>query len=186
MKLNILEIGVGGYEDPHSGGSSLRMWKYYFPNSKIYGIDISDKTALQERRIKIFQGDQSDEKFLRDVFNRIGSLDIVIDDGSHVNEHVILSFKTLFPLINRGGIYSVEDTEHSYSPNFGGDNDNLNNPRTMMNFFKSLTDGLNHEDLQFFKPGYQPSYFDRNVLSIHFYHNLIMLHKGMERPGASG
>jgi len=184
-KLNILEIGVGGYQNPLAGGSSLRMWKYFFPNSTIYGLDINDKNALQERRIKIFQGDQSKENCLREIFNKIGSLDIVIDDGSHVNEHVIISFKTLFPLINAGGIYAVEDTEHSYSASFGGDNENLNNPATMMNFFKSLTDGLNHEDLKFFKPGYEPSYFDKNVLSIHFYHNLIIVHKGMERPGAS-
>lgn len=184
-KLNVLEIGIGGYEDPLSGGNSLRMWKHYFPNSNIYGIDINDKSALQENRIKIFQGDQSDETFLRDVFNRIGSLDVVIDDGSHVNAHVITSFKTLFPLLNPGGIYAVEDTEHSYAPKFGGDNEDLGNPSTMMNFFKNLTDGLNHEDLQFFKPGYAPSYFDKNILSIYFYHNLIILYKGTETPARS-
>jgi len=25
-KINLLEIGVGGYDKPYSGGSSLRMW----------------------------------------------------------------------------------------------------------------------------------------------------------------
>ena len=53
-KLNLLEIGVGGYEDPNQGGESLRMWKHYFPNGKIDSIDIFDKSALQEERIKIF------------------------------------------------------------------------------------------------------------------------------------
>jgi len=28
--LNILEIGIGGYEDPNSGGESLLMWAEYF------------------------------------------------------------------------------------------------------------------------------------------------------------
>jgi len=119
-KLNILEIGVGGHEDPLSGGSSLRMWKYYFPNSMIYGIDIYDKSALEEDRIHIFRGSQADKDFLVDCFRRIGSLDIVIDDGSHVNEHVIVSFKTLFPLLSDGGIYAVEDTDQSYTPSLGG------------------------------------------------------------------
>ena len=30
-KINLLEIGVGGYEDPQAGGFSLRMWKKYLP-----------------------------------------------------------------------------------------------------------------------------------------------------------
>lgn len=62
-KLKILEIGVGGYDDPLSGGDSLRMWKTYFPNSMIYGLDIVDKSSLEEDRIKIFQGSQVDEVF---------------------------------------------------------------------------------------------------------------------------
>lgn len=52
-KLKILEIGVRGYDDPESDGNSLRMWKHYFPKSMIYGIDIIDKKALEEDRIKI-------------------------------------------------------------------------------------------------------------------------------------
>lgn len=31
-RLNILEIGVGGYDNPKEGGASLRMWKEYFPS----------------------------------------------------------------------------------------------------------------------------------------------------------
>jgi hypothetical protein len=46
-KLKILEIGVGGYDNPKAGGESLRMWKQYFPNSMIYGIDYVDKKALE-------------------------------------------------------------------------------------------------------------------------------------------
>src|SRR3954470_20169024 len=36
--VNVLEIGIGGYDDPKQGGHSLRMWKAYFPNGKINGI----------------------------------------------------------------------------------------------------------------------------------------------------
>src|SRR5579862_9147713 len=49
-KLNILEIGVGGYKDPKAGGNSLRMWKDYFPNSQIHGLDMYDKRAMEEPR----------------------------------------------------------------------------------------------------------------------------------------
>jgi len=174
-KLNILEIGVGGYEDSVSGGNSLRMWKHYFPNSTIYAIDIYDKSLLQEKRIRIFKGSQADGEFLNDIFKKIGSLDIIIDDGSHINEHIIASFKILFPLLNSGGIYVVEDIQTSYWPDYGGDSKNLNNSSTAINFFRSLIDCLNHEE--FMLQEHKPSYFDKNISALHFYHNLIFIYK---------
>ena len=59
-KIKLLEIGVGGYKEPLIGGNSLRMWKSYFPFAKIFSIDIFEKSFLQERRIRIFQGSQID------------------------------------------------------------------------------------------------------------------------------
>ena len=100
-KMNILEIGVGGYDDPKSGGASLRMWQEYFSNSMIYSIDIHDKSALQDKRIKIIQGSQNDSVFLANVTKTIGMYDIIIDDGSHQNEHIITSLNTLFPYLKK-------------------------------------------------------------------------------------
>src|SRR5262249_6814857 len=45
-RLNILEIGVGGYDNLSRGAASLRMWKAYFRKSRIVGIDIYDKSSL--------------------------------------------------------------------------------------------------------------------------------------------
>ena len=181
--LKVLEIGVGQGARPTEGGASLRMWKYYFPNSVIYSLDIFDKRALQEDRIKIFQGDQSDEKLLKDIFGPIAPFDIIIDDGSHISKHVIASFKALFPLLKTGGIYVVEDTQTSYFPKMGGDSANLNNPDTSLNFFKNLTDGLNYAE--FIRPGYVPSYFDKTIVSMHFYHNLVFIYKGENNEGSN-
>jgi len=175
-KLKILEIGVGGYTNTKKGGESLRMWKRYFPKSMIYSIDIYDKSILQEKRIKIFQGSQADKVFLKDIYNQIGSLDIIIDDGSHIADHVLTSFKTLFPLLKEGGIYVVEDIQTSYWPSFTENSDNLNDSSTPMNFFKTLTDGLNYQE--FLIPNYTPSYFYLNIIAIHFYHNLVLIYKG--------
>ncbi|MGA2507887.1 MAG: class I SAM-dependent methyltransferase [Chitinispirillaceae bacterium] len=176
-RLKILEIGVGGYQNPDAGGESLRMWKRYFPKSDIYSIDIYDKRKFQEKRIKIFQGDQSDEAFLKGLCRHIGPLNIIIDDGSHINSHVIASFKALFPFLAEGGIYVVEDTQTAYWPKFGGNSEDFNDPGTTMNFFKSLTDELNCQE--FLIPDYTPSDFARQIVSIHFYHNLIFVHKGV-------
>jgi demethylmacrocin O-methyltransferase len=152
-RIHLLEIGVGGYEDPQNGGSSLRMWKKYFPFGKIFSFDIFDKSALQERRIKIFQGSQVDADFLDKVIQEMGTIDVIIDDGSHINEHVIETFKLLFPKLKDGGIYIIEDTQTSYWPYYGGDSEDLKNPNTMMNYFKGLLDSMNNKE--FIIPNYQ-------------------------------
>ncbi|MCL1933894.1 MAG: class I SAM-dependent methyltransferase [Candidatus Azobacteroides sp.] len=175
-KIKLLEIGVGGYENPKAGGNSLRMWKKYFPFGKIYSIDIYDKSALQENRIKIYQGSQVDSVFLKKITETIGPLDIIIDDGSHLNEHIIETFKILFPKLKEGGVYAIEDIQTSYWEDYGGDSKNLNNSKTAMNFLKSLTDCLNHQEI--IDENYRESYFDKKIVSIHFYHNLVFIHKG--------
>ena len=173
---NILEIGVGGYEDPCIGGNSLRMWKSYFPFSKIYSLDIYDKSFLEEARIKIFKGSQVDIPFLDKITAQTGDFDLIIDDGSHINEHVIESFKYLFPKLKKGGIYVVEDTQTSYWNDYGGDSINFDNKQTIYGFFKSLIDGLNNEE--FIIENYQKTYYDKHIISMHFYHNMIFIYKG--------
>jgi demethylmacrocin O-methyltransferase len=182
-RIKLLEIGVGGYHYPDRGGSSIRMWKRYFPFGQIFALDIYDKSFVEERRIKIYQGSQVDKKVLDMMMNEIGEPDIIIDDGSHINEHVITTFTLLFPKLKMGGIYVIEDIETSYWPDYGGDSENLTNPSTMMNFFKSLADCLNHQE--FVKDNYSPSYFDKYVSSIQFYHNLVFIFKGLNNECSS-
>lgn len=177
-KIVFLEIGVGGYSNPRSGGESLRMWKRYFPNAKIYSIDIHDKSFHEERRIKIFKGSQVDDLFLDKVLKEIGKPDLIVDDGSHINEHIISSFNYLFPHLKDGGIYAVEDLQTSYwdDGSHGGDSYDMNNLSTAMGYFKSVVNGLNYSE--FVRPGYEPSYLDKKVVSMHFYHNLCFIYKG--------
>jgi hypothetical protein len=49
----------------------------------------------------------------------------------------ILTFKTLFPYLRKGGIYIVEDTTTSYWKEY------KNNPISPMEYFKSLVDDVN-------------------------------------------
>jgi hypothetical protein len=173
-RLKILEIGVGGYEDPEAGGASLRMWRTYFPRSMVFGVDLYDKSVHDERRIKTFRGSQVDERFLRAVLDQTGSLDIVIDDGSHINEHVTRTFELLFPHLQDEGVYVIEDTQTSYWSSAGGSSKELNTTATTMGFLKKLVDGLNHAE---FEHEYQPTSYDRNIVAIYFYHNLAFIQK---------
>jgi demethylmacrocin O-methyltransferase len=175
-RLKLFEIGVGGYHFQSIGGNSLRMWKRYFPFAKIYSLDIYDKSHFEESRIRIFKGNQTDPAILDKIIQEIGEPDIIIDDGSHINEHVITTFKFLFPKLKNGGIYVIEDTETSYWPDYGGDSVHLNNPATIMNFFKGLTDCLNYQEI--INRDQDPAYFDKHIISIQFYHNQIFVFKG--------
>lgn len=175
-KFNLLEIGVGGYEKPDKGGNSLRTWKYYFNKASIFAIDIYDKSPHEEKRIKIFEGSQVDKLFLDNVCKQIGDIEIIIDDGSHINEHIIETFIILFPKLKVGGIYVVEDLQTSYWTEYGGDNINLDNPQSAINFFRSLVHCLNYKEFAS-SNNYKPSYFDENIFQIHFYHNMVFIYK---------
>jgi hypothetical protein len=170
--VNLLEIGVGGYKDSGTGGESLRMWKAYFRSGRIVGLDIEDKRHFSEHRIDIRQCDQTDAVSLTKLSEEYGGFDIIVDDGSHLNEHVIQTFKVLFPLLRDGGIYAVEDVQTSYWPTWGG---GLRDPKSSMEFFKGLADGLNHVEYPIAE--YEPTYFDRNITEIAFFHNLIIVRK---------
>jgi cephalosporin hydroxylase len=178
--VRLLEIGIGGYDRVGQGGASLRMWKHYFRNGQIFGLDIEDKSFVEEDRIRVFQGDQSDPDLLKRIVHEAGGLDIVIDDGSHRPEHVIATFETLFPLIDDHGIYVVEDTQTSYWPEWGGAEDPAD-PHTSMAMLKRLADGLNYEE--FVVDDYRPSYTDLHVTGLHFYHNLVVVEKGRNAEG---
>ena len=105
--INILEIGV-------NDGSSLNMWYEYFPNAKIYGLDIDDKSIYSNDRVECGIIDQSKKEHLEEyVKNTDLSFDIIIDDGSHHMSDQQLTFGFLFPLLKSDGIYIIEDLHTS-------------------------------------------------------------------------
>jgi hypothetical protein len=171
--INLLEIGVGGSDDPNIGGASLRMWKAYFSKANIYGLDLYDKSTLEQERIRIFRGSQDDPATLQKVASDIGFINVIIDDGSHICAHIIRSFEVLFPLLVPGGIYVVEDIGTSYWPDYGGSEDFLN-PNTSVAYFKRLVDGIQHPH---FRHAFTPTYADAHTRFVHFYENMIFIQK---------
>jgi demethylmacrocin O-methyltransferase len=180
MRLNILEIGVGGYGKPFWGACSLRMWKAYFRRSRIVGIDIHEKSHVAEKRIDIRQCHQTDADRLRQISHEYGGFDIIIDDGSHLNQHVVRSFEILFPLLRLNGIYAIEDLQTAYWPSWGG---GIGCPESSMAFFKGLVDGLNY--VEYPVRNYNPTYYDQHITEITFFHNIVLIHKGLNDEGTS-
>jgi hypothetical protein len=139
--MNILEIGI-------LDGKSLLTWKDYYYKAKIVGIDINpDCKQFQnkENDISVEIGSQGNNVFLNDIMREYGPFDMILDDGSHMNEHVIFSFEHLFQSLKSGGVYIVEDVSTSYWSWYGG---GLNNPMSMMEYFKKLADDINFRGIE--------------------------------------
>lgn len=109
--VRMLEIGV-------NKGGSLDLWREYLgPDAVIFGIDINPDCANHvEAPNQVRIGSQDDPEFLKRTIEEMGGVDIVLDDGSHIVEHQCASFETLFPLLDTGGVYIIEDLHTSYWP----------------------------------------------------------------------
>jgi demethylmacrocin O-methyltransferase len=181
-EMLVIELGIGGYAEDNEGGASLRMWKWFFARAQVVGVDIQDKSFVDEHRITSYRGSQTNRELMRRIVRRFGEPTIVIDDGSHRSSHVIKSFEVLFPMLADGGLYVIEDLQTSYWPAWGGSLD-PNDPDTSMAMVKRLLDGLNHEEL--LDDRYEPSYADLHVVAVHSYHNLVVIEKGSNREGSN-
>jgi hypothetical protein len=180
-KINIFEIGVGGlepkigYSGLKTGGESLLMWRDFFTKGKIIGLDIVKKKLNFGKRVEIFHGSQSDPQILNKIIKKYKKFDFIVDDGSHRYKDVKYSFEYLFRFLKKGGYYFIEDTQSSYIRELGGDGANLDNQKTVINYFKKIIDKLNHKEIE--NPYYKAGFFDKNITEIHFYHNLIVIKK---------
>lgn len=174
--VRVLEIGIGGWgDDP--GGVSLQMWKRYFHRGLIYGLDIQDRTVLTAPRLTALVADQSDRDALTAIAREHGPFDIVIDDGSHVNEHVRISFHTLFPHLRQGGLYVIEDLQTSYLASYGGSSGGVAQPDTSIGLIKRLLDDMHHQEHG--EGPEEPTLTQRTVVGVHAYHNIVFVEKGI-------
>ncbi len=168
---NVCEIGL-------ETDKSIKMWEEFFPNARIFGIDIDEKCReLGGNRRRIFIGNQSDTVFLNRCIAEIGcNIDIVIDDGSHIPAHQIKTFNTLFPVLSSHGIYVIEDTGGCV-----GDFDLVT-----LNYFKEIANsimywpkGLDPANWSFLaKFPKEATWLDRNVGGVAFYRWLIFIMRG--------
>jgi spermidine synthase len=170
---NVLEIGV-------FRGNSLRMWKDYFFNAIIYGIDIDKNCNFTEERIKILIDDQVNINLLNLLPN---DFDIIIDDGGHFSSQQIKSFEMLFSKVKSGGVYIVEDVCCSYweSYNAGSNQTAIEYFKTLIdhvNFFGTKINGSNQRSREFILGGkFNASVFEKTIDYILFTNSIILIKK---------
>jgi hypothetical protein len=120
--INLLEIGIGtmipdvhssmvGYSLPgYAPGGSLRAWRDYFVNGNIMGGDVQLDTQFTEDRITTVLANSTVRAELDAVLGD-KSFDIILDDGSHYDEHQVTTLKNLWHRVNDGGFYIIEDIQ---------------------------------------------------------------------------
>jgi SAM-dependent methyltransferase len=167
-RVTVLEFGV-------SYGGSLQMWKHYFGRrARIIGVDIDPRCKdLTEPQIEVIIGDQEDREFLRSLRERIGPIDIVIEDGGHTMTQQINTFEEIWPGVRNGGVFLIEDLHTSYWEKYGG---GVRRPGTFIEYGKNLVDQLNAWHSRD-KDQLSVDQYTKTIRGMHVYDSIIVFDK---------
>lgn len=111
--LRLLEIGCSA--------DSLKMWRDCFDLWEVTGLDECPRGPTNQDDLAYIpdvvyvEGSQTDLALL----DRLGAFDVVIDDASHRPDDQVITFDFLFPRMNSGGWYFIEDLHTSFWPDYG-------------------------------------------------------------------
>jgi hypothetical protein len=113
---NVLEIGIGPL--PEINGGSIKLWKSYFENSMIVGVDTIDRNIIlpeildADRIILYTETDAYNPEFVQSTFidNNL-KFDILIDDGPHTIESMKEFLKLYSNILADCGIMVIEDVQ---------------------------------------------------------------------------
>lgn len=98
----VLEIGV-------HGGESIKLWRDYFTNAAVYGLDVSECGAVKnsDRIVHIV-----DDAYNINIINSLpNDFDIMIDDGPHSLESMKVFLSEYSKKIKSDGVLILEDIQ---------------------------------------------------------------------------
>jgi SAM-dependent methyltransferase len=159
-------------------GVSHLMWREYFPNAEIFGIDIKDYSAQSEGSgIETFVADQANRNDLKAFIDKYGgNFDVILDDGGHAMDHQQVSLGYLFQHVKSGGIFIIEDVHTSLpdmypDPFFEVAEDEMNTTLLMIEYFirtgKIRSQYMTNKEIQ---------YLEENIHSIELHHRVNSKH----------
>ena len=170
--ITFVEIGV-------MNGGSLFMWRSFFgEQARIIGVDLNPGARrLEQHGFEIHTGSQSDKEFWRNFFQKVGVVDVVLDDGGHTYRQQIVTANACIPHIRDGGKLMVEDVHTSYYPSFG-----YPSPYSFINWAKSRVDQVNFRSNSI--PGH-PGNSSDCIHSVSFYESIVCFSINRSKCGPS-
>lgn len=172
--IAVLEIGT-------QFGFSAKTWLDYFPNAQVFGLDIVKGFETDNPRFHFIEGDI---RHPTNWMHLLPRLNIVIDDGPHLLESSISCFHALWPKLEPGGLYIIEDVQTWFDTNYqsmmGGRN--LEGPMlgmAMARFFGDMLNELNqYGQIYYGRPGPAvESPRQSSIAFLHFHRGLIIIGK---------
>ena len=105
-KVNILEIGS------FYGNASAAMF-FYFRNANIFGADINPDmfNYTSKRMTSFFVNSSSISSIQKNIIDKKIEYKIIIEDASHMLKDQIISLFYLFPILESGGYFIVEELD---------------------------------------------------------------------------
>jgi Methyltransferase domain len=192
--LKLLEIGA-------DKGRSLLLWSNYFSDPHLilglaYGEDAKDidqtvsvnqQSGKMREIVQVVKGDQS-KKETMEKLRTMGPYHIIVDDGSHVPDHMAFSLFSLWNSVEPGGLYVLEDLECNYWANgsniYGytlrGTGVGTSPKDNVVEKIKQLIDTLVKNQIGATKEDMSIMPGDENICSIEFGKNLVVLKKCSE------
>ena len=107
-----IEVGV-------FNGDSILLWRDFFENATIVGVDIDmirsagPLSTKDLSRIDLLEMDISKESNLESVCNKYPNVDIILDDASHTMFDQQNTLAKLFKILKPGGLFILEDLHTS-------------------------------------------------------------------------
>jgi hypothetical protein len=113
---NVLEVGNGDFNNKNGG--SIKLWKDFFTNATIYGLDINplnrviDELLNNKQVILYTSTDAYNEEFFKVNFlNKNIKCDFMLDDGPHTLKSMITFIKLYSQIMTDDGILIIEDVQ---------------------------------------------------------------------------
>jgi len=118
--ISMLEIGVCDKRFPFA---SIKMWMTYFKNIDFYAVDnfwghrienkIEDIKELNNNGVNFIYADQGNFEDW-DEINKLfpNKFDLIVEDGSHWPNHMMVSLWKSINILKSGGYYFMEDIQN--------------------------------------------------------------------------
>jgi hypothetical protein len=121
--LNIFEMGIGhndtsyvcnmSHVPNYTPGSSLRVWRDFFPNAVVHGADLNQEAVdhAVSNQILTYRFNQLESKQISNLFATLPEFEVIIDDGFHDIRSNTCFFENTIRNLKENGIYIIEDVQ---------------------------------------------------------------------------